>query len=301
MFSSLICGVDFSNHSIHALRFAVALAGHSHGRLTVVHVTDALLAQAARMTYDLALLERETHAELHALVEGLRREAGSWAPDVAVHLSAGDAAAEILRRGGEESADLVVVGTHGLSGYRKLLFGSVTERVLRRTTIPVLAVPSSDEHVTFAQQGPTFPFGSVLAPVDLGSQSLADARVALELAASFHVPLILVHVVPRITATERWLSALRAHESAAVSEAQQKLAELVAQLAAHGAIQTHVAIGSPADEIAAVASERHAGFVVMGLRGAGGMLSNPPGTTTYRVFSLLQVPVLALTTAERGA
>jgi len=53
----------------------------------------------------------------------------------------GTPAPEILRVGRERSCDLIVISTHGLTGTRKLFFGSTTERVLRETTRPVLVTP----------------------------------------------------------------------------------------------------------------------------------------------------------------
>jgi nucleotide-binding universal stress UspA family protein len=51
----------------------------------------------------------------------------------------------ILKTAGEKEADLIVMGTHGLTGWRRLIFGSVTERVLRSAPCPVLAVPPAGQ------------------------------------------------------------------------------------------------------------------------------------------------------------
>ena len=53
----------------------------------------------------------------------------------------GRPAREIVKAARAENADLIVMGTHGLTGVRRLMLGSVTEEVLRTVTVPVLAVP----------------------------------------------------------------------------------------------------------------------------------------------------------------
>ena len=290
MFSAIVCPVDFSEHSLRALRYAIALAGYSHARVTVVHVTDPLLAQAAA-AFDLAALNKETESELWALTKRIVDETGGYAPRVRIDISSGESATEIIRRALAERADAIVMGTHGLSGYRKMLFGSVTERVLRHSSIPVLAVPSPDpEQDTSSPGTPLFKLGPVLAPIDFGDGSLADARVAHELARRFDAPLLLVHVVTAIRATDRWQKPIEARERIVLAQARHRLEQLATDLGG-GSIETHIAVGSPADEIASIAVKRNAGLVVMGLRG---LLGARPGTTAYRVLCLAQTPVLAL-------
>ena len=56
-------------------------------------------------------------------------------------IGAGDAASEIVRIASEQSADLIVIATHGLTGWRHLVFGSVAEKVIRLSDRPVLVAP----------------------------------------------------------------------------------------------------------------------------------------------------------------
>ena len=191
LFSSIVCSVDFSDHSVRALRHAIALAGHVLGRVTVIHVANPLLVQAAKAAYDVAAINRETETELRALVDDVATEAGAWAPEVRTIISVGDPATEIIKCAEEDDADMIVMGTHGRSGYRKMFFGSVTEQVLRRSPVPVFAVPASDhERVTFTDKGPRFSSGPILAPTDLSAQSLVNTQVAHSLSVSFAAPLL---------------------------------------------------------------------------------------------------------------
>lgn len=190
-FSSIVASVDFSDHSVRALRHAIALAGHFGGRVTVVHVANPLLVQAATAAYDIAAMNRDTETQLRALADEIATEAGAWAPEIRTIISVGDPATEILKGAKEEDADLIVMGTHGRSGFSKMFFGSVTERVLRLSPVPVLAVPASDhERVSFTDEGPRFAFAPILAPTDLSALSLVNMRVAHSLSATFGAPLL---------------------------------------------------------------------------------------------------------------
>lgn len=295
MFSSIVCAIDFSDQSLRASRLAAALAARSGGRLTLLHATDPLLAEAAATRYGAGVLDAEVARDLDAAAAELRAETGSWAPEIRTRTSVGEAAEEIVKRAAQERADLVVLGTHGLSGYRKVFVGSVAERVLRRSPVPVLVVPEPEgELVAFGETGPEFAFQRVLAPLDFAERSTADARVARDVAAMLDLPLLLLHVVTRVHAPDRWRESLGAREQMLLAEAGERLDRIAAEIGGGQPPQTLVSIGSPADEIAASSSWHHAGLIVMGIRGTPGLLGARPGSIAYRVLCLVRTPVLAL-------
>jgi nucleotide-binding universal stress UspA family protein len=146
LFSTILCPVDFSDYSFRTLRYATGLARHLGAHVAVLHVANPLLVQAAAAAYDVAAMNRDTARELRALADAVSRESGAVAAEIRTTSRVGDPATEIVKYGEEVDADLIVMGTHGRSGYRRTFFGSVTEQVLRRSSVPVLAVPpSSDE------------------------------------------------------------------------------------------------------------------------------------------------------------
>ena len=95
------------------------------------------------MAYDVAAMNRDTAAELRTFADAVTSEVGAMTLELRTVVRVGDPAAEIISCGVGEQAALIVMGTHGRSGYRRMFFGSVTEDVLRRSSIPVLAVPRS--------------------------------------------------------------------------------------------------------------------------------------------------------------
>jgi universal stress protein A len=126
---------DFSERSGNAFRLACALARDHGAPLLVLHV------QAPAVIYGEGLMA----AVPPGYIEGLRAQLeGVHAHDPRVVLEhklvEGDPAGEILRVARETGCDLIVLGTHGRTGLRRLLMGSVAEEVVRKSSCPVLTV-----------------------------------------------------------------------------------------------------------------------------------------------------------------
>lgn len=143
-FRRLVCPLDFSEPSQKALQAAIELAAEFGAQLLFVHVIPpAAPGIPADPTY--------TFVELEAYEKSLRVNAEEQLTLAAQQLPAGlrsrnligtgDAAEEIVRIAKEESADLIVIATHGLTGWRHLVFGSVAEKVIRLAERPVLVIP----------------------------------------------------------------------------------------------------------------------------------------------------------------
>ena len=141
---SILCPVDFSDPSAGALRYAAAIATHFATRLIVLTVEDPLLTEAVDLGTGVRWNPDDSR---HELEQFAARTFGPDSPTLATleyDVAVGKPAGEILRVARERSCDLIVISTHGLTGIRKLFFGSTTERVLRETTRPVLVTPSVD-------------------------------------------------------------------------------------------------------------------------------------------------------------
>jgi nucleotide-binding universal stress UspA family protein len=138
-FRSIVCAVDFSRHSAMALRYAAALRRTSRAHLVVVYAVDPLLSAAAAAAYDSRTIKGNVLLELRRFV---RRTLGAGATaTLSCEVVVGRSARAILAAADRLEADLIVAGTHGLSGVKKVFFGSTTEALLRRSPVPILAVP----------------------------------------------------------------------------------------------------------------------------------------------------------------
>jgi nucleotide-binding universal stress UspA family protein len=138
----ILCPVDFSEPSRAALQAAAELARHFDAEVLLFHayqlpgytLPEGSVVASPKMLQDLAD-QAERHLEEWA---ALARTMG--APRVTTEKGIGDPAIEIIELGRERGAELIVVGTHGRTGLRHALLGSVAERVVRRAGCPVLTV-----------------------------------------------------------------------------------------------------------------------------------------------------------------
>lgn len=293
-FSSILCAVDFSDHSRVALQFAAALSRRTHASLSLMFVNDPLLVAAAAAAYSTSTLGAATQTELRRFAASTlpARVLRSAAPGYATAL--GKPAREILRAVARNRHDLVVVGTKGLSGAQRLLLGSTTSAILRRAGVPVLAVPPADALPDARSVVPvSWPGRTIVAAIELGPRARNDVQRAADVARWFDTRLLLVHVVP-VPAAPPWFSAnLDAHLRIERSKAETVLEALRAGLKDVRSTVC-VRVGYPPDEIAAVAAEQKAGLIVMALRSRAGLFGEAAGSWAYHVLCHGVAPVLAL-------
>ena len=138
-FRSILCPVDLSDSARGALLVARAMADRFDAQLTILFVDDPLISQAAQK-FDEEELARRTRAELGRFVEDAIGPRERCAYEIAV----GNPAAEIINAADRLAAEMIVMGTQGNSGPKRLVFGSTADAVLRRSTIPVLVVPPNN-------------------------------------------------------------------------------------------------------------------------------------------------------------
>jgi nucleotide-binding universal stress UspA family protein len=204
----------------------------------------------------------------------------------------GDPAAVILDAA-KAGADLVVMGTHGLGGFRKWLLGSTTERVLRRTRTPVLAVPPGSGEAASPVHGVGPLHGSVLAASDLNDASVHAMRLAARFATEYDVPLLLAHVVEPVVVAPQWRPYVQETDEGRVAAAREQLEQFAQEICSRPC-ETIVSLGRPDVAIASIAEERHAALIVMGLGGGPGFLVARPGSIAYRVLCVARAPVLVV-------
>jgi nucleotide-binding universal stress UspA family protein len=294
----ILCPTDFSELSGLALERAVRLGRWFEARVTALHVVPRILATSAPTEGGVLLgvppgflrAQREDADQaLRRQIEPLLGEGAA----IEAKLADGDPARAIQAEAEALPADLVVMGTHGRSGFEHLLLGSVAERVVRTAPCPVLTV-----------RGPcTEPRGSlfrrILCAIDLTEASERTLDMALSLAEETLARVTLLHVVegqlgesgpelyrpvPEAARLQRQL----------VDQANEQL--LRAGQRAHGFcdVSERVETGSAWREILRVADETYADLIVMGThaRGAVGRLFF--GSTANQVVRHATCPVLTV-------
>jgi len=188
-FRTILVPTDFSDVSADALRTANLLREHcGHGKVVVMYA-NWFEAPPYFTSGRLDELQKEFRESLHLAEESLgafvRSTLGGIPDSVNVRVIEALPADGIRRLAALEKPDLIVMGTHGRSGLNRWMLGSVAERVLRESTVPVLTVRSA----------PRRPIRRVLCPVhntDLSRQAL---KLAAGISACFEASLTVFHVV----------------------------------------------------------------------------------------------------------
>jgi nucleotide-binding universal stress UspA family protein len=281
-----LCPIDFSEHSRQALRYAAALAARSDAALMAIYVNDPLLiAAAAAALHDRTLAGRSLE-ELRAFVTETISRRG---PRLTCRAPVGNPSDQILKAAAR--ADVIVLGTHGLTGADRLLLGSTTLSVLQRTAIPVLAVPRREAPLDAPT--PSWPGTRILAPVELDSESAKHIDIATRLADWLGAGLLIAHVIDGIAAP-RWLRGdLSSHDRLRLSQAKQQVDALVGVAARVVNAEGRVSCGNIADEIASMAANDGIELLVTALRERRGWFGARRGSISYHVLSRAVAPVLA--------
>ena len=289
---SVLCPVDFSEQSRQALLWASAIAQYRGAEVTVLSVVEPLLAEAAGIRLGVDLAEDETGPALREFVEATLPEHQRQASHVRMEVKVGNPSEVILETARGRNAGLIVMGTHGLGGFRKLLLGSTTEQVLRRTEWPVLAVPGGAVTAP-AVADPGVQLKKILLATDFRESALAATQWATDLASDISVPLVFAHVVEPVVAPARWQALVAEFESDRVASGRRMLGRLSASFR-HAHNECVVSVGRPADTIASLAAEYGVGLVVMGLANAEDSERRGPGSIAYRVLRLAHVAVVVV-------
>jgi nucleotide-binding universal stress UspA family protein len=296
----VLCPVDFAPPSAELVRHAVAFAGgprpdgDTRASLTLLHVVEPLLVQAAAMTVDANALQDESRRALAALAASTTSTALPRPP--ALDVRVGLPHVEILAAAADAQASLIVMGTQGQTGAARLFFGSTTQRVLRETVTPTLVVPpAANAIVTDDDAGPRLAIEHVVAAVDFSDATAATIQAAASLAARSRAPLTLAHVVPEARAVDRWATLLQEHQALRTARAGDELRLLAREVGAQVPdVRISATHGEAERALATLASEHPRTLLVMGLRRGAGLLSPQPGSTAYRVLCLARTPVLVV-------
>jgi len=181
--------------------------------------------------------------------------------------------------------DAIVMGTHGRTGVSRMLIGSVTEQLLRESTVPTVTV---HEETVFE-----WPVEEILVPTDGSETAHAALSEAIELATVADAAIHLIHVVDTglVTGDIDGGMILEALEQAG----KQALDSATDRVAASGVrtVESSVVSGPPSRAICAYADERDIDAIVMGTHGRGGVERVLLGSVAERVIRRSELPVFA--------
>lgn len=142
----ILCPTDFSEPSRKGVETANELAGHHSAELIIISVVTPIPTMSGPgvpATYQVGDYYNDmVNYATRSLQEILQRMISSDVKARSFVLQ-GNAADEIVKKAEAEKVDMIVIATHGWTGWRRFVFGSVAEKVLRLSTCPVLTIPQS--------------------------------------------------------------------------------------------------------------------------------------------------------------
>lgn len=276
----IVCGVDFSPSSSHALGCAAALASRLGRPLRLVSAVEPLLAEAAK-------LQRRSGEFIQQVRRDLDEQAaklGLASESVTTFVEAGEPAPVLIAAAESARASLIVVGTRGIGRTARFFLGSTTTRLLRATDRPVLAVPGLDDA---APPREWTPFTQIVCGVDFSEGSIAAAEAASDIARALGAQCLFLHAVVPAAIPVIWEQLVVQADDERVAHAEGRLRELI-KVGTDARVLARV--GAPVDVIDEAAGDSGV-IIVVGLRGAG---YHRPGSTALRILSSAKVPVLAV-------
>ena len=277
-----------------AYQHTLSLAEHYHARVIAMHIVELWkypFADYAAYEADYAnfcqALTEGGHVRLQEFLEKYPHHAIQ--PQLVVNL--GNASDSILSFAETQNIELIVMGTHGRRGFDRLVLGSTTDRVMRRTRCPVLVI-SRQPHES-AAIGPggrhVHRLNRILYCTDFSKNSESALNNAISAAAEYDAELILLHVVEHIPRS--------AKSGDLLSACEQELDKLIPSEKRRALrVRTAVKTGKPYEQIVGYAEEAQVDMITMAVRGADALDRAVFGSTTYRVIQLGPCPVLAVHT-----
>jgi nucleotide-binding universal stress UspA family protein len=286
----ILCPLDFSEFSVRAYRHALSLAEHYRAKLVAQHTVEVWRHPSASFAATASLYDEYCQTLRGNGREQLKEFVKNYThnevqPELIVE--EGTAADSILSCAQEQKSDLIVMGTHGLRGFDRLMLGSVTDRVMRTATCPVLAVREPPRDSVAADQPRHSPhrLDRILACIDFSEDSEQALNYAFSAAAEYDAEVTLLHVLEKVP------SAAKMDEAIAKDTAQLDIL-IPPERRKALKIKTAVRIGKPYQQIIQFAQEAQIDLVTMGVRGRGALDIAVFGSTTYRVMQLGPCPVL---------
>jgi nucleotide-binding universal stress UspA family protein len=286
-----------SDVSAHAAELAQVVAGYYGASVTAQLVLSPVLMAVPGLPTTTHLDPSVSETEFDRLRRDVAAQFGNGPANgrLDVEIDVGQPAARILERASALPADLVVMGTHGTSGFEHLVLGSVAEKVLRKATCPVITVPPK------ARATSRLPFRQLLCPVDFSDSSLAALQFAVSLEEQSGASLTVMHVLewpwheppaPSIEELPREQGHALAEFRRYVEESGRKRLESAVPQTTGSRISTRLLNGKPWEQILAVAAQEQADLIVVGVHGRSAVNLAFFGSTTNQLVRQATCPVL---------
>ncbi len=277
----ILVPTDLSEPGLIALRYARFLAGRFSAGLMLVYAEPMIFP--GRELGVLPAYVSATPEHVNALELRIRTYAEETLRGLTYIVAAtdGDPVPSIVHKAKESQADLIVMATHGLRGWRRAILGSVTERVLHEQTCPVISISRSSDQAANVPPSIT----KILCPINFTPAARVSLEYAARLAAAFECELVVVHV----TAQQDAIRARAAEEDVREWMGVEMLNRC--------SVRQLVLRGGPAERVLDCAEDLNADLMVIGAQHKMFRDVTTIGTTTERIVRFAKIPVLTVPVA----
>jgi nucleotide-binding universal stress UspA family protein len=291
---TILVPIDFSPASLYPIQWAKFIAQHTRAQIHFVSVHDFAYPVATALMPPVIGSEAEIRDQLHRDLQTVAISQKVW--QASFHVRAGRPFDQICQAASEIEADLIVLATHGRTGWERAFLGSTAERVIRHAPCPVLVA-----RPTRAGRKHELKLRKIVVPVDFSDCAAQGLRYAVGLAQRFGAELSLLHVVqlhhdlpPVVIYSESKLSRWAREIATAHME------DLVAATDfGRVGFETAIKTGSPAQKVGRYARTVGADLIVTSTHGRTGLPHILIGSTAEQIVRYARSPVLVVPTRDQ--
>jgi len=298
-FKHILAPTDMSEASRPALAYAAAFASWYGANLALLHVVptfDAIQMPPGTLGDSVQVVYPSSREEVIATMQRHAEAVGIASASPYLMAEAGDPVDTIVDQAISMPADLIVIGTHGRSGFSRLLYGSIAEQVLHRSPCPVLTVPP---HCAAPHSDARFK--RILCAMDFSPAAMQALGFALDLGRQSRGVVIVQHAIEWLADEEPRVHAhfnVAEYRTYLLEDARARIEEvLAAEDRLHVDVQPVVSTGRAYREILREAEARAVDLIVMGAQGRGGLGQALTGSATNQVLRAAACPVLTVRSA----
>ncbi|MEX2490579.1 MAG: universal stress protein [Nitrospirales bacterium] len=292
--TNILFATDFSPCSAPAFRYAVEWAKVFEAKLTLFHG----LSLQPGLDIDAGIAQRYLDEQRKVAEEHLTQllaEARQQVPKTAIEMRTGLASAQICDVAREGKADLIITGTHGWTGFNRVVFGSIAERVIQRAPCPVLSIPDRSPEETAGMHALTIQPRHIVMPIDFSDCSMEAYEYAVEVAKWFDAPLTLVCAIEPLSYSLDFSLTHPLEDKANRQKVVQRLEKLTKLLVDEGlSAQYELVEKSSVEAILETSSTQQADLLVMGTHGRKGLSRLLLGSTLDKVLQHSPYPILTV-------
>ncbi|WP_049890589.1 universal stress protein [Natrinema versiforme] len=290
MYNAILVPTDGSEHAVRAAEHALAISRWFDAPVHLLNVVDVA---AAGGLFNAGGVDEEFVARLEedgaAAIERIEAMA-TEADDIRAEIRRGYPPEEILEYADEHGIELIAMGTHGRTGVNRYVAGSVTERVVRESPVPVLTTRATD------RDEPIENYDEILLPTDGSDAAAVAVEHGLVIAKQANARVHAVNIVnvnnvaasPHVAAPRDVLDAFESEGEA--------MTDAVATRARDADVDAVTAVreGIPSTGLLEYADENDIELIAMGTHGRTGLERYLLGSTTERTVRHADVPVLTV-------